>query len=136
MKKFIALFVLILPIFILGSEDSFIYQLLGANHTIYSFLAFMLWGVFGLLFSWILDISSSGISPSQFKLRKWWSENSWRVITSVMILLLAVVFADQLVGVKSSTWGMFIAGLAADKIIETLNQRRRKINEQMDMYHE
>lgn len=105
---------------------SYIELLFGEGITFAQLVVFFTLGLFGIVMSMLIDVYSSGIKFSQFSWKKWFSDNATRLILSILVLILAIAFGEELTGIERGNWGMFIAGFTSDKIVENLAQRRRR----------
>jgi hypothetical protein len=100
--------------------------ILGDGVTWTMFAAYYIMGMVGLFVSALTDIYSSGIESNQFLFRIFWRENKIRLILSFVVIAVGVVFSEQLIGSKLTTWTAFLSGFMSDKVIENLMQRRKK----------
>ena len=103
--------------------------LFGEGISLAQLLVWFTLGVFGVFASMVFDVYSSGISWSDFSLKRWWSDNAWRTLLSIFVIILAMAFGEEIVGIPTGNWSMFLAGFTSDKLIENLVQRRRKKKE-------
>jgi len=108
------------------SEMGFGDLILGDGVTWTMFLVFLTFGALGLLSSILFDIYSSGTSTKKFSLKYWWKCNKWRLSLSVLAVVIGILFSEQLLSIEMSNWASFLAGFTADKLIESLMQRRRR----------
>ncbi len=104
----------------------FLETLFGEGISVTMLVVYFLFGVFGIFTSMILDVYSSGIKLSAFSWKRWLFDNGFRTVLSLIVVILAITFGEELVGIKTANWSMFLAGLTNDKIIETFIQRKRK----------
>lgn len=100
--------------------------LFGEGVTFMLLVAYFTLGIFGIITSMIFDVYSSGISWREFDKKRWWKDNAFRTLLSIIVVILSMMFGEEIVGIKTSNWSMFLAGFSADKLIENLLQRRRK----------
>jgi len=107
----------------------FLETLFGEGVKTVDILVYFLVGLFGVFSSMVIDVYSSGIKMSELKFKKWFGDNGFRTIVSIMVVFMAMIFGEDLVGIPKSNWSMFIAGFTADKIIENLVQRKRRKTE-------
>lgn len=104
----------------------FIETLFGEGITATVLLVYFVLGLFGIVTSLIFDVYSSGVVGSEFSWKRFWNDNTFRIFLSIIIVILAMIFGEEIVGIKTSNWSVFLAGFSCDKIIENLLQRRRK----------
>lgn len=107
-------------------EASFSELILGENITWSMFTVFLLFGLLGLVTSVAIDIYSSGIAGKDFSFSIFWQDNKWRLLLSLLVIVIAIIFSEQLLEMQMGNWSSFIAGFASDKVIENLMQRRRR----------
>ena len=91
------------------------------------FLANVLLGIFGLLLSWMLEayrywrpIRDNGGLSHYFCNQK----QVLRLVLSLMAIVAGVLFSEDLVGVPLTNFTAFLAGFSADKIINSLMNRK------------
>lgn len=106
--------------------QTFLDTLFGEGVQLVDITVYFILGIFGIFSSLVIDVYSSGIQISQFDRKRWLKDNGFRVIVSIMVLFAAMVFGEEIVGIPTSNWSMFLAGFTSDKIIENLLQRKRK----------
>lgn len=104
----------------------FLETLFGDGVTKVTLLVYLVLGLFGVVTSLIFDVYSSGIAGSEFKFKIFWSDNAFRIFLSVIVVILAMIFGEEIIGIKTSNWSVFLAGFTSDKAIENLLQRRRR----------
>ena len=109
-----------------SGESSFSVLIFGDGITFEMFIVFLLFGLVGTITSVLLDVYSSGTSMKKFSLKYWWSGNKVRALLSLLILVVGIIFSEQLLSIKMSNWASFLVGLTSDKIIENLLQRKRR----------
>ena len=107
-------------------EASFSTLVLGEGVTWTMFVVFMTFGFVGLITSVAFDIYSSGAKSKELSIKKFLKDNSWRLILSLLVIVIAILFSEQLMSIQMSNWASFLAGFTADKLIENLMQRRRR----------
>jgi len=110
-------------------EASFTELILGEGITLDMFLVYFVFGLIGLISSVAFDIYSSGTSGNKLSGKIWWNDNKWRLLLSVLTVIIAILFSEQLMSITMSNWAGFLAGFTADKLIESLIQRRRRKKE-------
>jgi hypothetical protein len=100
--------------------------ILGNGVTWEMFISFLLLGFFGLMCSVVFDVYSSGIDANEFEFKKFWKRNKIRTILSLLMLVVGILFSEQLLGASLNTWTAFLAGFTSDKLIENLLRRKAK----------
>lgn len=110
-------------------EASFGELVLGEGVTWTMFTVFLLFGLIGLVTSVAFDIYSSGASSKELSFKVFWNDNRWRLLLSLLVIVIAILFSEQLLEMQMGNWSSFIAGFTADKIIENMMQRRRRKKE-------
>ena len=100
--------------------------ILGEGVSFKMFIVFTIFGLVGLLTSVAFDIYSSGAKSKELSLKVFWKDNKWRLILSLLVIVIAILFSEQLMSISMSNWASFLAGFTADKLIENLMQRRRR----------
>lgn len=108
---------------------TFTQLVIGETNSPLMFFVFVCFGFAGLILSLCFDIYSSGTNIKTFSFKYWIKSNVWRILLSAMVIIVAILFSEQLVGMSMSNWSSFIAGFTADKIIENLMQRKRRIKQ-------
>ena len=83
------------------------------------------YAIFGLVFSFVLDIHGSGVKWSEFTFKTWFKENIWRLIVSIFATATGLIFGPEL-GINISPFGAFWAGLGNDNIVNMINKKRLK----------
>lgn len=111
------------------TEASFSSLVLGEGVTWTMFVVFLTFGLVGLITSVAFDIYSSGATGKEFSIKIFWKDNKWRMLLSLLVIVIAILFSEQLMSITMSNWASFLAGFTADKLIENLMQRRRRKNQ-------
>ena len=107
-------------------EASFTDLILGEGVSMTMFVVFTIFGLVGLLTSVAFDIYSSGAKSKELSLKVFWKDNKWILLLSLLVIVIAILFSEQLMSIAMSNWAAFLAGFTADKLIENLMQRRRR----------
>lgn len=106
--------------------NDFFNHLLGEEFSAALFFAYYIWGVFGVIISLYLDFTSSGAEHKTFDPRYFLKDNMWRIISSLIALFLVIIFGEELGFPISTNFGMLMMGFNADKIIETIKDRKKR----------
>lgn len=114
------------PLTTMEADSTFTDLVLGTETTPMMFTVYILFGLFGFVISIAFDIYSSGVSGKEVSLKHFWDDNKWRVLLSLFVIIVAILFSEDVMEMKMGNWSSFIAGFTADKIIENLMQRRRR----------
>lgn len=96
-----------------------------------SFIAIMLWGLIGFVFSVILDLIRHRDKIKKkggFSLAYWITDNWLRAVASIMAIFIGSIFSEDLFDTPVSNKGALIAGLVTDKTIEAFMFLKDKIN--------
>lgn len=131
MKNLRLMFTMLLLVIVnitFGQEKTFIESMFGEGIGMLDVGIFLLMGLTGLIFSIVIDIYSSGAELAELSWKRWWGDNKVRLVVSLMLLFITMVFSEQLLEINLSKWSMFLAGFTSDKLIENLVQRKRKQN--------
>lgn len=91
---------------------------------------FLIWGYIGLVLSVLVDIVRNKEKIKRtggFNLGFWIQDNLVRVISSILIVLVGVLFSEDLLGIKGNL-GAFAAGFITDKVIEMLIKFRSNVD--------
>lgn len=90
-------------------------------------IVFMIYGFGGLLLNVIFDICKrdpmSPNSPIKMNIRYWWKDNWRRLIVSIVLLPLAIILFNQIMGSEINQMNAFFAGFSADAIAEIIKRR-------------
>ncbi len=104
----------------------FFNHLLGEGFSAALFFAYFIWGVLGVAISLYFDFTSSGAKHKTFDPKYFFTDNLWRIIGSVIALFLVIIFGEELGFPISTNFGMLMMGFNADKIIETIKDRKKR----------
>lgn len=100
--------------------NDFIQTLLG-DMTTGVFWGYTVIAALGFLFMWILQVGDNKdriAATGGFSIPTWIKENWPRVITSLIVLFLAITSYDDLYGTEISRFGAFLLGCTVDAIVD------------------
>lgn len=106
-----------------------IFQLfLGENLTIVYFFVYLVWAYMGFFINLIIDINrrkpESETSPKPFSLNYWWNDNKWRLLSSFLLIPVAIILSKELMGMEISNTLAFLIGLGSDTLIELIKRKK------------
>jgi hypothetical protein len=55
----------------------------------------------------------------------WICENGWRIVATVIAMMIGVVFTEPILGVKLNHLTAFLAGFFTDKTVEAITNRKK-----------
>jgi len=92
-----------------------------------SFSLFYAWGIIGLVINLLLDIAKrkpgSINSPREFKLRYYWKDNWFRLLSSNMLLPISLLLYSSIMGEELNYFNAFLMGYFSDSIVEFLKRK-------------
>lgn len=101
-------------------------HLIGADANITALSAWGVWAFIGLVISLYMDFTSSGSAHKEMNWKYFWNDNNTRIILSLVLIPVALVFAPEFLGLNLNAFTAFTLGLTMDKVIETVKDRRKK----------
>ena len=91
------------------------------------FLVFVLYAYAGFVLNLGLDILSrkpaSPDSPQKFDIAYWWRDNRYRVIVSLVLMPILVVFGKMITGTEMNLMNAFLLGWTGDAITNLLKRK-------------
>jgi len=113
-------------------SNGFLTAILG-DMTFVEFLVYLMFGVYGMLINVLADIikrkSTSTTSPQKFSFRYYWMDNKYRIWISLLMIPVAILTINSLIGVSISTFMALCIGFGADYLIEILKKKNIVTNE-------
>ena len=85
------------------------------------FIALLIYGYLGLIISLLIELmfhSKKIKKTGGFKIRYYFKDNIYRLIISILSVVIGATFTEDIIGVAVSLKGAFILGLASDKVIQ------------------
>ena len=105
-----------------------------------SLISFGPYALLGFLISQVCDLISSGIKPSEFRVKKWVDDNLYQAIASILILFALVTVGPTLMqaltGESLGVTNCFWAGIGSDSITNALARRKRNIDYKLSQVKE
>ena len=104
------------------NSDSLVYSIL-SGQTKEQYLGLILFGFLGLIASVLVELirHKSNIKiTGGFNLGYWFTDNFARLLLSILIVFVGVLYTQDLVGIEIGNKGALVMGFCTDKIIETI----------------
>lgn len=106
--------------------EDFLNHLLGEGVVLSALSAWLIWAYIAFAVSVYMDYMSSGEKLSRIDWPYFWNDNRDRIILSVIIIPIALIFSEELLGGPLTRQTALMSGFTIDKVIETIKNRRKR----------
>lgn len=104
------------------NKDSLYTSIIG-SYSKEEYISLLLYGFIGLLGSILVELirhKKNIKSNGGFNTAYWVADNFYRLLLSVLVIVIGVLYTQDLVGMSVGNKGAVVLGFCTDKIIETL----------------
>lgn len=97
--------------------------------TLYQFLIFFGWACLGQVFA--IAVQQYKFAPrisryGGFSIKVWVCDNGWRIVVTIIAMIVGVVFTEAILQVKLNELTAFLAGFFTDKTIDAITNRKKQ----------
>lgn len=96
-----------------------------------SFCVFLLWAYIGVLVNVLLEYygRSSKKTSTKFSFKYWWTDNWAKILLSLLLVPIAIVFCEEVVGMEINNYAAILIGGGSDRLIAVMRKwTKRKFN--------